>query len=64
MIRKYKREMLKKELGTNDISEEFHRRYGSKPNITKQELKLAARLKARLRKLVHKRARKNKSKEE
>lgn len=57
MIRKYKRDMLKKELGTNDISEEFHRRYGSKPNVTKQELKLADRLKKRLKKLIYKKSR-------
>lgn len=60
MIRKYKRDMLKKELGTNDISEEFHRRYGNKPNITKQELKLADRLKKKLKKLIHKKTRSKK----
>lgn len=53
MIRKFKRDMLKKELGTNDISKEFHNRYGYKPNITKQELKLKDRLKQKIRKLAH-----------
>lgn len=53
MIRKFKRIMLKKELGSNDISEEFHKRYGYKPNITKQELKLKHRLKRKLKKLFH-----------
>lgn len=57
MIRKFKREMLKRELGTNDINEEFHKRYGSKPNVSKNEIKLMDRLKRKLRKLAHKEAR-------
>lgn len=43
MIRKFKRMMLKKELGTNEIQEEFHKRYGHKPNITKLDIKLKTR---------------------
>lgn len=57
MIRKIKRNILKKELGTNNISDEYHKRYGYKPNITKQELKLKNRLKKALIKLVYKKSR-------
>lgn len=61
MIRKFKREMLKKELGTNNISEEFHNRYGNKPNVNKNDLKLAERLRRKLKKLAHKKARAKKN---
>ena len=57
MIRKIKRNILKKELGTNNISDAYHERYGYKPNITKQELKLKSRLKKALIKLVYKKSR-------
>ena len=57
MIRKIKRNQLKNELGTNNISEEFHKRYGEKPNADKGKVKLLDRLKRKLRKLAHKKAR-------
>ena len=57
MIRKIKRNILKKELGTNNISDAYHERYGYKPNITKQELKLKSRLKKALMKLAYKKSR-------
>lgn len=60
MIRKFKREMLKKELGTNNISEEYHKRYGYKPNVTKQELKLLDRLKRKAQKTLWKHLRNKK----
>lgn len=60
MIRKIKRHMLKQELGTNKISDEFHKRYGYKKNITKLELKLKERLLKAKRKSKHKKARKRK----
>lgn len=64
ILRKYKRNILKKELGTNEISDEFHNRFGYHQNITKQELKLKERLLRRLRKLAHKKSRKSKQKKE
>ena len=60
MLRKLKREMLKRELGTNNISEEFHKRYGYTPNVNKNKMKLLERLKKKLRKIGFKRARRNK----
>lgn len=56
-IRKIKRNQLKKELGTNNIADEFHKRYGEKPNVNKGKVKLLERLKRKLRKLAHKKAR-------
>lgn len=43
MLRKIIRNSLKKELGTNSIREEFHRRYGHQPNVSKLRLKEKAR---------------------
>lgn len=56
MVRKYKREMLKKELDTNKINKEFHKRYGYIPNVTKYNQKLIDRLKKKIRKLRRKKA--------
>lgn len=53
-IRKFKREQMKRELGTNKISNEFHKRYGYKPNITKQGLKFIERMKRKVRKSLWK----------
>ena len=64
MIRKIKRNILKKELGTNNISDAYHERYGYKPNITKQELKLKDRLKKALMKAIYKKSRLKKRKKE
>ena len=52
MLRKVRRNSLKEELGTNKIRGEFHRRYGYKPNITKQKLKLIDRLNKKIKKLL------------
>lgn len=57
MIRKIKRDMLKTELGTNKISEEFHLRYGYKPNLKKTTIKDFCRWFKRKRKEAHKKAR-------
>ena len=62
MVRKIKRDMLKKELGTNKISEEFHLRYGYKPNRDKKVLKGFFRWLKKKRKNAHKKARLNKMK--
>ena len=62
MIRKIKRDMLKRELGTNNISEEFHLRYGYKPNKDKKVLKGFFRWLKKKRKNAHKKARLNKLK--
>lgn len=64
MIRKYKRDMLKKELGTNDISEVFHMKYGEKPNIKKSVLKTFGRWLKKKRKEAHKKARMNRKEKE
>ena len=64
MIRKIKRNQIKQELGTNDISREFHKRYGEKPNVDKGKVKLLDRLKRKLRKLAHKKARERRNKSE
>lgn len=55
--RKIKRKMLKNELGTNEISEEYHKRYGYKPNISKLDLKLKARKERAKKKENYKKAR-------
>lgn len=57
MIRKIRRNILKKEMGTNNINSEWHKRYGYKPNVSKGELKLLERIKKGLRKLAHKKSR-------
>lgn len=57
MIRQFRRNILKNEIGTNKINNEWHRRYGYKPNVNKEEIKLLERLKRKLRKLAHKKAR-------
>lgn len=57
MTRKYKMDMLKKELGTNGISEVFHMKYGEKPNIKKSVLKTFGRWLKKKRKEAHKKAR-------
>lgn len=62
MVRKMKRNMLKNELGTNNISEEFHLRYGYKPNKDKKALKGFFRWLKKKRKNAHKKARLNKLK--
>ena len=64
MIRKIKRNQLKNELGTNNISREFHKRYGEKPNVDKTQVKLLDRIKRKLRKLAHKKARERRNKSE
>lgn len=55
--RKIKRNILKNELGTNEISEEYHKRYGYKPNISKLDLKLKARKERAKKKENYKKAR-------
>ena len=55
--RKIKRKMLKNELGTNEISKEYHNRYGYKPNITELDLKLRARKERAKKKENYKKAR-------
>jgi len=50
LFRKFKREQLKKELGTNNIAEEFHKRYGYKPNKSKLDIKLELRKQHKKRK--------------
>lgn len=62
--RKIKRNILKKELGTNEINDAFHNKYGYKPNVEKQSLLLKLRTAKALRKLKHKKARKNKKERE
>lgn len=64
MIRKIKRNQIKQELGTNNISKEFHRRYGETPNVSKGQFKLLERLKRKLRKLAHKKARERRNNNE
>lgn len=54
MVRKFKRERLKSELGTNKISNEFHKRYGYEPNVSKQDLKFIERMKRKAKKLLRK----------
>lgn len=49
--RKTRRNILRKELGSNNISEEYHKRYGHYPQKSKSDLKVIERLKKRLRKL-------------
>lgn len=55
--RTIKRNILKNELGTNKISEEYHKRYGYKPNITELDLKLRARKERAKKKENYKKAR-------
>ena len=57
MVRKMKRNMLKNELGNNNISEEFHLRYGYKPNKDKKVLKGFFRWLKKKSKNAHKKAR-------
>lgn len=59
MIRTIKRNKLKKELGTNNISDVFHLKYGHKPNIDKKIMKTFTRWFKKKRKEAHKKARMN-----
>lgn len=62
--RKIKRNILKKQLGTNNISDAFHNEYGYTPNIKKISLLEKARAEHKIRKLKHKKARQKKNREE
>lgn len=57
LTRKVRRNKIKQELGTNEISSVFHSRYGYTPNVDKNKEKFLTRLKKKLRKLAHKKAR-------
>ena len=60
-MRKFKREMLRRELGTNNIRNEWHKRYGHKPNVRKSEKKLKDRILKKIRHAMHLAARKKKA---
>jgi hypothetical protein len=61
-LRQIKRNKLKQEMGSNNINEEYHKRYGYTRNITKKELTLMEKIKKKIDKLKRKsrKARKNK----
>lgn len=61
--RKIKRNILKKQLVTNNISDAFHNEYGYTPNIKKISLLEKERVEHKKRKLKHKKARLKRKKE-
>lgn len=54
IIRRFQREQLKHELGTNKINNEWHKRYGYTPNVGKLEKKIFERFKKKLNKALYK----------
>ena len=61
-IRKLKRSVLKHELGTNDISDAYHQRYGYHTQKTKTEIEIEKAIEKQRRKQAHKKARLNRIK--
>lgn len=57
MLRKYKRDIIRHEIGSNDIKERFHREYGYRPIVTEQTKKSFLRWFKKKRKQAHLKAR-------